>query len=182
MRRCLTIAYALLFAACNPEQKASVQAPPTAGITTPIAPENPAKPKRLLLRPSFESYKAAQVPFTGRGASINYQSHILAREYRTVITAGYQQAGANFGGHYRFISWMCGSPCTQSVLIDLLNGKVYEGPIAGLGFDFRADSRLLLLNPPPDSVPLKIDCCAPEQRVWNETAKKFEQTPVDSFR
>lgn len=82
----------------------------------------------------------------------------------------------NFGGHYCFVEWGCGSPCQTSALVDLKTGVVYDGVDAALGYEFRKDSRMLIVNP-PDSTGFYLNCpyCEPLIYVWNEKSKKFEQ-------
>ncbi|MGN6215112.1 hypothetical protein [Parafilimonas sp.] len=82
----------------------------------------------------------------------------------------------NFGGHYCFVWWGCGSPCKASAIIDLENGKVYDGPASALGYDFKKNSTMIMINP-ADSTGFYNDCayCHPEIWLWNEKQKKFEQ-------
>lgn len=78
-----------------------------------------------------------------------------ARRYRTAIR---DQAGesANFAGHFRVITWGCGTDCRGFAILDRQTGVAYTPPgidyVAGaMGndeerIDFRLDSRLLVLN------------------------------------
>ena len=108
--------------------------------------------------------------------NINYSSNVTARRYKTVITDTYKKKSLNFGGHYCFVEWGCGSPCQQSALIDLRTGIVYDGVGAGYGYDYKENSRMLIVNP-IDSGEFYLNCaaCEPEIFIWNEKAKKFEQ-------
>jgi hypothetical protein len=109
-------------------------------------------------------------------AAIRYSSHKWARQYRTVITKAYTGKGLNFGGHYCFAYWGCGSNCQISVLVDRRTGIVYEGPDSGNGYIFRKGSRLLIADP-PDSAGFysRHNRGEPRVYVWNETRKKLEQ-------
>jgi len=80
----------------------------------------------------------------------------------------------NFGGHYCFVWWGCGSPCKASAIIDLENGKVYDGPASALGYDFKKNSTMIMINP-ADSTGFYNDCayCHPEIWLWNEKQKKL---------
>jgi len=131
--------------------------------------QGPAKP---LLR--FEDFKANSF-YAGKPTKINYKSHIIARQYRTVITEGYKEERmVNFGGHYCLVGWGCGSPCVQFALVDRRTGRVYDGLVAPAGFDYKANSRLLLVNPPDDERTALYDL-ETEYWVWSETRHKFEQ-------
>ena len=99
---------------------------------------------------------------------------MIARRYRTVLTEGYREGGVNFGSHYRLVTWMCGAPCAQSALVDARTGRVYEGPIAAMGFSFRANSQLLVVNP-PDSSEFATSLFPPEYWVWHKASRQFER-------
>lgn len=109
-------------------------------------------------------------------APIQYSSNPTARQFRTVITFIYRNEGLNFAGHYCFVQWGCGSPCQESALVDLNTGIVYDGVGASLGYDYREDSRMLIVNP-PDSTGFYLNCpyCEPFIYVWNDKTKKFEE-------
>lgn len=126
---------------------------------------------KLLLR--FKDFKTGSF-YAGKPAKIKYKSHVIARQYRTVITEGYREGGVNFGGHYRFIQWGCGAPCVQSALVDLRTGHVYEGPMAPTGFDFKVNSFLALSNLPDNELTVVYQLTT-EYWVWSEARHKFEQ-------
>jgi len=41
-------------------------------------------------------------------------------------------AGAKFAGHYAVGEWGCGTGCTQTAVVDVRTGAVYEGPFGML--------------------------------------------------
>lgn len=130
---------------------------------------------RFKPRVTYNDFKVDTLKFTSK-APIQYSSNRLARQFKTVITETYQQEGLNFGGHYCFVKWGCGSPCQMSAVVDLRTGIVYDGVDASVGYEFKKDSRLLIVNP-PDSSGFYFDCayCEPIVYVWNEEKKSFEQ-------
>jgi hypothetical protein len=109
-------------------------------------------------------------------ASLNWDSNRLAYNFRTRIKNGYSSGFANFGGFYTLTYWGCGSPCQAGVLIDRRTGDIYDLPPAALGYDFRAGSRMLIVNK-PDSLGFYADCiyCKPEIHIWDEELKLFTQ-------
>jgi hypothetical protein len=123
---------------------------------------------------SFNDFKVTSL-FTGPKAAINYRSNVLAREYKTVITEGYKKGSMNFAGHYCIVNWRCGFPCQNSAVIDLKDGKVYDGLMTPLGFDFYPNSRMILVNPPNYEGYYDSSCvyCRPEIWLWDEKTKKF---------
>lgn len=82
------------------------------------------------------------------------------------------EKGMNFGGRFVFTKIPCGADCYSSTLLDLKTGKVYAGPHAVNGYKFKAESRMLLVNP-PDSNGYYTPCevCEPLLYVFN--GKKF---------
>jgi hypothetical protein len=122
--------------------------------------------------------------YDGVKAPIDYKSHEYGRLYRTTITEMYHEKGVNFGGHYCFVKWGCGSPCKQSVIVDVQTGRIYDGPASSLGYEYRADSRMIIVNSLGDDIDMYqpkpgyyLNCpyCIPEIWVWDEKLKKFEQ-------
>jgi hypothetical protein len=120
----------------------------------------------------FEKYQVAQ--FDGSMAPVNFNSNKDAKRFKTVLTGTYQSEGLNFAGHYCFVSWGCGTSCQSSAIIDLRSGAVFFGPIASAGYKFKADSRLLVVNP-PDAAGYYEDCnyCSPEIWIWDDAMKTF---------
>lgn len=53
---------------------------------------------------------------------------MLARTYRTELRRE-ARLGPNFNGHYRILSWGCGSACVYWSVIDLANGAVWISPM-----------------------------------------------------
>ena len=124
---------------------------------------------------SFEDFIIDSI-YKGSKSPIDYGSNPTAKSFKTVLTNDYKSTDINFGGHYTFIYWGCGSPCQQSAMVDWLDGKVYDGPVAGLGFDFRSNSKMLIVNPPDSSGFYEIcGYCTPEIWIWDEKEKKFER-------
>ncbi|MBC3539395.1 hypothetical protein ACFSC6_17890 [Rufibacter sediminis] len=123
----------------------------------------------------FSDFKVDAV-YEGKHVPLDYKSNPIAKEFKTIITETYNKEGVNFGGHYTFVKWGCGSACQSSAIVDVRTGKVYEGPGAAQGYSFEKDSRMLLVNPPEDNG-FFADCayCHPEIYIWNEQTKAFEQ-------
>jgi hypothetical protein len=110
-------------------------------------------------------------------APIRYSSNPLAKQFKTRITKTYKSTGVNFGGHYCFVDWGCGSPCQQSVLVDVNTGIVYDAPDGSLGYLFKRNSRMIIVNP-LDSAEFYLINVGYEQPliyIWSEKSKKFEQ-------
>ncbi|MDX2274215.1 MAG: hypothetical protein NW206_02095 [Hyphomonadaceae bacterium] len=72
-----------------------------------------------------------------------------AAGYQTRIRRGIT-GGPNFSGHFTIIRWGCGTGCTDGVVADLSNGRVYDFPAGGeryayLQAEYRVDSSLLII-------------------------------------
>jgi hypothetical protein len=131
--------------------------------------------------PSFSKYQAHL--FNGHKAKIKLKSNPLAQMFRTRISdthysknymnEWHELTGLNFGGHYCFAYWGCGSPCQQAAIVDVKTGIVYDAPAASYGYKFRPASRLVVVN--PDDPHTGCAGCTTEYWVLNELSKKFEQ-------
>jgi len=124
----------------------------------------------------FSDFRAT-VEDTQKKAPIQFYSNPLAREYRTRIRETYSDQGTNFGGHYCLVDWGYGSNAGYCVLIDTNTGVVYNGVENSEGYDFRKNSRMLIVNP-PDSTGFylaNVDYDEPLIYLWNEKRKRFEQ-------
>jgi hypothetical protein len=105
---------------------------------------------------------------------IDWSSYKDAKHFKTRISEACSKENINFAGHYCFVSWGCGSECFVSVIVDALTGKIYDGVGATSGFDFKPDSRMLVVNP-PDTTGFYSDCsyCKPIIYIWDEKSKGF---------
>lgn len=104
---------------------------------------------KLFLKVDFDDFNVQKI-FSGSKASLDLNSNKYGQEYRTRITKSYQDS-INFAGHYCFVWWWCGNCCWQSVIVDAETGKIYDGVMAAWGYEYRKDSRLLIVNPADSS-------------------------------
>ena len=111
-----------------------------------------------------------------KNISLDLKSLKGANEYRTRLKEGFETDTINFAGHYTFVSWGCGSPCKMSMIIDRLTGKIYESPTSSLGYRFKSDSRMLIVNPPNENG-FYDDCiyCKPIIYIFEEKMKIFKE-------
>ena len=75
--------------------------------------------------PKFEDFSVA-TRWTGPNAPVKLAGPD-ERMFRTQLTNGAKEQ-PNFAGHYRFVSWGCGSVCAAGAIIDLQTGDVYPPP------------------------------------------------------
>jgi len=105
---------------------------------------------------------------------IDWNSYKDAKHFKTRISEACNKENVNFAGHYCFVYWGCGSECFVSMVVDALTGKIYDGVGATSGFDFKPDSKMLIVNP-PDSTGFYSDrsYCKPIIYIWDEKSKTF---------
>lgn len=108
--------------------------------------------------------------FRGRPASPRFRT-TLSREHKTVIRNRVRR-GPDFAGHYTLVSWGCGTSCAVFIIVDVLNGQIYEPPEISRGVDlglggpeYRRDSTLLVLANCPDPRVYGYKHC--ERRFYN---------------
>ncbi len=105
---------------------------------------------------------------------LNFDKYEYKKKFITVTKEGVKEEGVNFAGKFCFVSWGCGSPCQTSAVVDMESGMVYNGLPSAVGYKFKKNSRIIIVNPLEDStnyynkhrwVPY------PEEYIWN--GKKF---------
>ncbi len=95
--------------------------------------------------PAFASFPAGR-EYRGAPASVDFASDPDARRFQTVLEAGIRN-GPNFAGHFRIVTWGCGTQCQSYVTVDVATGRIFGD--SALEFDcydpkFRVDSRLVV--------------------------------------
>ena len=128
---------------------------------------------------SFNDFKVALID-NRKYAKLDIKSNKGANYFRTILREGYNADTANFAGHYTLVFWGCGSPCQSSMLIDRKTGNIYNAPDASLGYGFRVNSSMLIVNP-PDSNNFYEDCiyCKPMIYVFDERTKTFNEIKTE---
>lgn len=172
MNRLLFIVTLSVFFSCRSKETNNAIVPV---LTKPtVAKVDTVRRKKFTIPIQYD--KCSVDTFTGKWAGINYPSNRMARRFRSAINWSIDKFGMNFAGHYNLARWGCGTSCINGVITDLKTGKVYDIPTASLDYEFRNDSRLLVVNP-PDSTGYYDYCsyCGPELWVWHENIKKFEK-------
>ena len=86
-----------------------------------------------------------------------------------------KEHGVNFAGHFCFVYWGCGSPCKLSAVVDMKTGIVYNGVPSSIGYAFKKNSKVLVLNPPDTNgwYDKNISHQIPKQYVW--TGEEFTE-------
>ena len=98
---------------------------------------------------------------------LDFSQYEYKKMFITRTTNEVDEKGLNFAGHYSFVYWGCGSACKLSAVVDLKTGKVYNGPAGGIGYSFKKDSKILIVNQ-LDTADFyyKNRIWQPEQYVW----------------
>ena len=96
--------------------------------------------------PTFQDY-APEKPFGRRAKDIDWNSDPKAREYRTRLREGLHEP-SDFNGHFKVVSFGCGTGCQFNWVIDLANGKAVGQFETSFGTSYRKNSALLIANPP----------------------------------
>ncbi len=139
-------------------------------VAVPAGSASPATPP-----PDFAAYPGE--PVLAEAPATPELSNRRARRFRTVLREG-AAAGPNFDGHYRVVSWGCGSNCLEWAIVDLVNGHVWFATKPALScmgdeprqarvpgwLETRVDSRLLALH----------ECTDPGKRLTFDQRKLYE--------
>ena len=113
-----------------------------------IEPQLPEAPERMTQIPIFEDYAIPQYKiYKDKPRPVNLLSHPRAIRFKDRLIEG-AKIGPNFAGDQTIIRWSCGDECQQLAVIDARSGSVIFAPfVTHLGFRFRLDSKLLIINP-----------------------------------
>lgn len=131
--------------------------------------------KHFMMKRHFEDFAVDSVDHNIT-APLDLSSHKLGQLYRTIIKGNYNEIGVNFAGHFCLASWGCGSSCYESVVVDTRTGKISDGISSAWGYDFRKESKMIIVNPPDsngmyDESPIYG---GPRVYVFDEATKTFE--------
>lgn len=115
---------------------------------------------------SFRDYPVAG-RHSGKIPSLDFSTCKYGKRYITMTKRGVEQ-GVQFAGYYAFAWWGCGAPCQMCAIVDLRTGNVYAGPLASGGYEFKVDSRILVVNPPDSNGYYYANSVlpGPEQYLW----------------
>jgi len=123
----------------------------------------------------FEDFPVNKIETKNPKVIINTNVNSFTRRYRTMIKEMFKNMDVNFSGKYIIDYWGCGSPCGIGIAINGINGKLIELPPSSVGYRFKKDSRLLIVNPPDSLGYIIKDCsyCEPEFYHLDTLKSKF---------
>lgn len=136
----------------------------------------------------FAQYAAKVEPI--KNVRVNLKSHKYANTFRTNLRSAAKER-VNFAGHFILTTWVCGTNCSQTAVIDARDGRVFfpdQLPEIGIGYCesqedaeplvSQADSRLLVLNGfKGGDLNLKKASCGIYYLEW--TGAKFKQVKFE---
>ena len=99
---------------------------------------------------SFTDFPAHDTPVVTTKAPLMLEDGTPEWRYRNAIQAAYERVPVNFNGRYVAFDVDCGADCRLWVFVDATNGQIYRsGTQSSASADFRLNSRLFVINPPP---------------------------------
>lgn len=134
---------ALLLLAVAPA-RADMPSPAYRGTLTLATPDGGTRDVTGL--PRFSDYKA-EAPLRQRAALVDWSSNPQARQYRTRLSEGLSQS-PDFNGHYKVVSYGCGTGCQGNWVLDLETGRIAGRFDTAMGASYRRDSSLIVANLP----------------------------------
>jgi len=151
---------------------AACAAPPDAAVEGSVAVAGaPTAP------PRFEDLPAGN-RYDGPPASVDLDSHPLARTFQTALGAGAAE-GPNMAGALTLVSWGCGTMCHRAMVVDAATGRVVAQLESPLGWAFRRDSDLLIENPPERVA--ESPCPACRTRYLVRSGESLLPVPAHAF-
>ena len=94
----------------------------------------------------FDKY-SSEVIYSGELKSIDFESHKLAKKFKTRLNA-LVGSSPNFSGKYVLTSWGCGSGCQMISMVNTINGSVhFMNKPASYGYCHIVNSSLIIVDP-----------------------------------
>ncbi len=130
---------------------------------------------KFVTKYKFEQFPVNSIETEKSRLNLNTNQNSFSRRYRTMINQTFEKEPINFAGKYVVNYWGCGSPCQVGIAINVKNGKLIEIPSASVGYRFKKNSRLLIINPPDSSDYYIKDCafCKPQLYLLDTIKNKF---------
>jgi hypothetical protein len=80
----------------------------------------------------FEDYEVRPIaPQRSSDAVVGKYDWTDKANFGRVVTSEAAK-GPDFAGRYAIVEWSCGSWCTNFLIADVLNGKIYDTPFGGV--------------------------------------------------
>lgn len=95
---------------------------------------------------AFDAYPAPLIR-VARLADLDENSSRYARTFRTKLREAVAETGINFAGRYSIVAVGMTGWGNNYWIIDRRNGRAWEFPFHAAALEFRADSRLIVMNP-----------------------------------
>jgi len=130
--------------------------------------------------PKFSDFPAP-TPAAGVLQRVDLSSDPKVNLFRTRLREAIGQP-PDFAGFYRIVTWGSGTMAQTTAMIDVRDGRVIFAPFTSLlGVEYRANSRLLIENPPNEIQAYIKDSDQPKPS-WLNTAYWVWEEPKRSFR
>ena len=109
--------------------------------------------------------------FNGKKATVDIEHNPLAKEHWLAFLPPSTSSKLAFAGHFAIVRWQHTANAVGGLIVDLVNGDVFELPKCSLGYSYTKTSRLLIVNPNGQGK----DCyaCKPEYWIWDDSLKVF---------
>lgn len=105
--------------------------------------------------------------FDGVSAKVNFSKDPVIDRFRTTVLEQVEK-GPNFAGHFRFVSWGCGTSCLSYVIIDLVTReRVMANNTEIIEFmtpSYNINSRILVFNSKEN----------PDERIRGKTLEEIK--------
>jgi hypothetical protein len=122
--------------------------------------------------PGFDKYRVKEI-FPGPYVNPDTDNSPTGKRFRSVIQNGYVQK-PDFAGHYRVVSWGCGSNCHVFVLVDMKTGKIINAPgPAAIDAEYYVHSAVFVIDPQDMIKESGADLYVTEYFLWDEASGEF---------
>lgn len=146
-------------------------------------PQKPVTPASIAIETKVDTvkvYRFEEFPtklYKGKIAKVDVDNHPIAKNYRiTVFSPPTTTRELAFAGHFAVAKFQHTLEKTGGLIVDLKNGEVYELPNYALGYSYKKDSRLLIVNPPRKDGKINT-CrnCGTVYWLWDDSTRQFHR-------
>jgi len=121
---------------------------------------------------TFSDFKVDTIK--GKIAIPKFESNPLAHKYGL----NYPPSGVeklDFAGHFAIVRFQHPADDIGGVMVDFVNGDIFELPKCTLGYSYTKTSRLLIVNPPSKNGQ-ENNCyyCKTQYWIWDDSTKVFK--------
>jgi hypothetical protein len=137
----------------------------------------PATKRKFTPKVQFDAYS---VPMYSGPRVKPLNAKYFSDKKRNALKQAWKKGEVNYAGHFYLVFWPISPTRQMSAMLDIKTGRVYDAPWSCSFYQFKKDSRLLIVSPPNDDKegfyePKDCNCPLSVIYIWDDSRKLFKQ-------